>query len=136
MHGLGTIVNCSTIIIGAAIGLLIKGGLAKRYEETIFSAVGLAVIFIGLGGALAGFLVINNGALATQYTMMMVLSLVLGAVTGELLDIEKRLDKLGEWIKSKMPEKLASIPLWTVLLPLRCFSVSEQWQSSVHLRTV
>ncbi len=107
MHGLGTIVNCSTIIIGAAIGLLIKGGLAKRYEETIFSAVGLAVIFIGLGGALAGFLVINNGALATQYTMMMVLSLVLGAVTGELLDIEKRLDKLGEWIKSKMPEKLA-----------------------------
>lgn len=107
MHGLGTIVNCSTIIIGAVIGLLIKGGLAKRFEETIFSAVGLAVIFIGLGGALAGFLVIENGTLATQYTMMMVLSLVLGAVTGELLNIEKRLDHLGEWIKGKMPKKLA-----------------------------
>lgn len=107
MHGLGTIVNCSTIIIGAAIGLLIKGGLAKHFEETIFSAVGLAVIFIGLGGALAGFLVIEEGTLATQYTMLMVLSLVLGAVTGELLDIEKRLDHLGEWIKTKMPKKLA-----------------------------
>lgn len=107
MHGLGTIVNCSTIIIGAAIGLFIKGGLAKRFEETIFSAVGLAVIFIGLGGALAGFLVIEEGTLATQYTMMMVLSLVLGAVAGELLDIEKRLDHLGEWIKTKMPKKLA-----------------------------
>ena len=107
MHGLGTIVNCLAIIIGAAIGLFIKGGLAKRYEETIFSAVGLAVIFIGLGGALAGFLVIKDGSLDTQYTMMMVLSLVLGAVTGELLDIETRLDHLGEWIKSKMPKKLA-----------------------------
>ena len=107
MHGLGTIVNCLAIIIGAAIGLFIKGGLAKRYEETIFSAVGLAVIFIGLGGALAGFLVIKDGVLDTQYTMMMVLSLVLGAVTGELLDIETRLDHLGEWIKSKMPKKLA-----------------------------
>ena len=107
MHGLGTIVNCSAIIIGAVIGLLIKGGLAKRYEETIFSAVGLAVIFIGLGGALAGFLVIEKGALTTQYTMMMVLSLVLGAITGELLNIEKRLDHLGEWFKGKMPRKLA-----------------------------
>jgi len=107
MHGLGTIVNCSAIIIGSLLGILIKGGLSKRFEETIFSAVGLAVIFIGLGGALAGFLFIKDGTLNTQYTMLMVLSLVLGAVTGELLNIEKRLDHLGEWIKNKMPKKLA-----------------------------
>ncbi|MFB0920338.1 MAG: DUF554 domain-containing protein [Oscillospiraceae bacterium] len=107
MHGLGTIVNCLTIIVGSAIGILIKGGLPKRFEETIFSAVGLAVMFIGLGGALSGFLVIQNGALSTQYTMMMVLSLVLGAVVGESLNIERRLDHLGDWVKSKMPKKLA-----------------------------
>ena len=107
MHGLGTIVNCLTIIIGSTIGILIKGGLPKRFEETIFSAVGLAVMFIGLGGALSGFLVIDKGALSTQYTMMMVLSLVLGAVVGEALNIERRLDHLGDWVKSKMPKKLA-----------------------------
>ncbi len=107
MHGLGTIVNCLTIIIGSTIGILIKGGLPKRFEETIFSAVGLAVMFIGLGGALSGFLVIEKGALSTQYTMMMVLSLVLGAVVGEALNIERRLDHLGDWVKSKMPKKLA-----------------------------
>lgn len=107
MHGLGTIVNAAAIIIGGTVGILIKGGLPKRFEETIFSAVGLAVAFIGLGGALAGFLVLENGAFSTQYTMLMVLSLVLGAVTGELLNIEKRLDHLGEWTKSKMPKKLA-----------------------------
>ena len=44
MHGLGTIINCSAVIAGTAVGLFVKGGLSKRFEQTIFSAVGLAVI--------------------------------------------------------------------------------------------
>jgi uncharacterized membrane protein YqgA involved in biofilm formation len=107
MHGLGTIANCAAIIIGSLFGILIKGGLSKRFEETIFSAVGLAVMFIGLGGALASLLKISASALSTQYTMLMVLSLVLGALLGEALNIEKGLENLGEWIKGKMPKKLA-----------------------------
>jgi uncharacterized membrane protein YqgA involved in biofilm formation len=89
------------------VGLLVKGGLSKRFEQTIFSAVGLAVIFIGLGGAMAGLLVFEDGALDTRYTMLMVLSLILGAVTGELLNIEKGLNNLGEWVKAKLPPRLA-----------------------------
>lgn len=107
MHGIGTLVNCAAIIVGSLIGMLIKGGLPKRFEETVFSGVGLAVMFIGLGGALSGLLTITNNTLSTQYTMLMVLSLVLGSVTGELLNIEKGLDHLGVWFKSKMPTKLA-----------------------------
>lgn len=107
MHGLGTIANCATIIIGSLIGMLIKGGLSKRFEETIFSAVGLSVMFIGLGGALSGLLTISKSTLSTQYTMLMVLSLVLGALVGEALNIENGLEHLGVWIKRKMPEKLA-----------------------------
>lgn len=107
MHGLGTLVNCAAVIIGSVIGLLIKGGLTKRFEQTIFSAVGLAVMFIGLGGALSGLMTISGGALGTRYTMLMVLSLVIGAVLGELLDIETRLDRIGTKIKSKIPQKLA-----------------------------
>jgi len=112
MHGIGTLINCGAILVGSAIGMLIKGGLRKRFEETIFSAVGLAVMFIGLGGALSGLLVIAkdssaNDILATQYTMLMVLSLVLGAIVGELLDIETWLNGLGGRLKKKMPEKLA-----------------------------
>jgi uncharacterized protein len=107
MHGLGTIANCAAIIIGSLFGILIKGGLSKRFEETIFSAVGLAVMFIGLGGALASLLTISDSAISTQYTMLMVLSLVLGALVGEALNIEKGLEHLGEWIKGKMPKKLA-----------------------------
>lgn len=107
MPGIGTIINCAAVILGAVLGILIKGGLAKRFEETILSAIGLAVIFIGLGGALSGFLTIADGTLATQYTMLMVLSLVLGAVLGEALDIEERLAHLGAWIQGKVPAKYA-----------------------------
>ncbi|NCC67251.1 MAG: DUF554 domain-containing protein [Clostridia bacterium] len=107
MHGLGTIINCSAIVAGTLVGLLVKGGLSKRFEQTIFYAVGLAVIFIGLGGALSGLLVFEDGVLDTRYTMLMVLSLILGAVTGELLNIEKGLGNLGEWVKAKLPSRLA-----------------------------
>lgn len=107
MHGLGTIVNCLAIIIGTGVGIIIKGGLSKRFEQIIFSAIGLAVMFIGLSGALSGFLYISDGGLDTQYTMLMVLSLILGAVVGEWLNIEKGFDRLGEWIKKRVPKKLA-----------------------------
>ncbi len=107
MHGLGTIINCGAVIAGSALGILIKGGMQKRFETTIFSAVGLSVMFIGLGGALSGLMTISEGALGTQYTMLMVLSLVCGALLGEALNIEARLERLGEGIKAKLPKKLA-----------------------------
>lgn len=107
MHGIGTIVNCVAIIAGSLVGVAVKGGLPKRFQDTIMNGVGLAVIFIGIGGAAAGLIVVNGGALTTQNTMMMVLSLVLGAVVGELINLEERLDRLGEWTKRKMPRKLA-----------------------------
>lgn len=105
MHGLGTLVNCATIIIGSAIGLLIHSGLSKRFEDTIFSAIGLAVMFIGLGGTLSQLLIFENGSLNTRYTMMMVLSLVIGSVLGELVDVEERLVNLGDRIKKRTPKK-------------------------------
>ncbi len=107
MHGIGTLVNAGTIILGSLIGIAVKGGLPKRFQDTIMHAVSFAVIFIGIGGALAGLLSVGeSGAISTQNIMMMVLSLVLGAVTGELLNLDKKLNTLGEWAKSKIPEKL------------------------------
>ena len=107
MHGLGTIVNCAAVLAGSMAGILIKGGLPKRFEKTVFQAVGLAVVFIGLGGALSGLLKLSRGALSTQYTMLMVLSLVLGAVIGEALNIERGLENMGTRLKKRVPEKYA-----------------------------
>lgn len=102
MHGIGTIINVTTIIIGSVIGLFLKGGLPKRFERTILSAVGLAVMFIGLSGTLAEMLYFGEeGKILTQYVMLMVISLVIGALAGELINIEDRLERLGVWCKGK-----------------------------------
>lgn len=106
MHGIGTLINCATVLAGTGLGIAVKGGLSQRLQDTIMHGVALAVMFIGIGGALSGLLAIEGGVLGTQYTMMTVLSLVLGALTGELLDIDTGLEKLGGWVKSKVPKKL------------------------------
>ena len=101
MRGLGTIINIITVVIGSLLGMFLKGGLPKRFEKTVMSAVGSAVIIIGLTGALPEMLVIVEGKLSTQYVMLMVLSLVIGGFIGELINIEAKLEKLGNWCKKK-----------------------------------
>jgi len=106
MIGLGTIVNVIAVLAGAAIGMIIKGGLPQRFEKTILGAIGLATFFIGITGALSGMLVINeNHGVSSQYTMLMIISLVVGAFLGELINIEKRLDTFGEWCKKRFKFK-------------------------------
>lgn len=101
MIGLGTIVNCATIAAGTTLGVFLKGGLPRRFETTIMQALGLCTFFIGIGGAVSGLVTVEDGALATQHTMLLVLSLVLGAVVGEALDIETRLNDFGSWCQTR-----------------------------------
>lgn len=103
MTGLGTIVNVGAILIGATAGLLLKGGLSKRFQDTITMAIGLSTMFIGLAGALAGLLIIGEDGIATQNTMLMIACLILGALLGEWMDIELRLEQIGIWCQSKVP---------------------------------
>lgn len=105
MTGLGTIINVAAILIGATAGIVIKGGLSKRFEDTITSAIGLCTMFIGISGAVAGMLKVSGTGLETQDTMVMIISLIAGALIGEWIDIEKRLEAVGEWCKSKIPNQ-------------------------------
>lgn len=64
-------------------------------------ANGLAVLFIGLAGPLEKMLVVEGGGLSTQGTMMMTLSLAVGALFGEWWNIEDKMESFGEWLKQK-----------------------------------
>ncbi len=105
MTGLGTIINVAAILIGATAGIVIKGGLSKRFEDIITSAIGLCTMFIGISGAMAGMLKVSAAGLETQDTMVMIISLIAGALIGEWIDIEKRLEAVGEWCRSKIPNQ-------------------------------
>jgi uncharacterized protein len=102
---LGTLVNMAAIVIGATIGLIIKGGLKQRFQVTIMNALGLAVMFIGISGALQGLFIVTESGLDTANIMLMIVSLALGAFLGELIDIERRLEHLGEMIKNSLKVK-------------------------------
>ena len=91
MIGIGTLVNAAAIVGGTLIGVLLKGGIPERFKNIIFTAVGVAVIFIGTQG------VLNN----MNNSMMLVLSLVLGGILGEALRLEDRMAALGEAIKKR-----------------------------------
>jgi hypothetical protein len=101
MPGLGTIINAGLIIIGGLLGLAVGGRLKPRFQETIMQGLGISILFLSIGGAMAQMLVIDNGGLATQGTMMMILSLALGGLLGELCNIEAGLERFGQWLKAK-----------------------------------
>lgn len=106
MIGIGTIVNALAIIVGAVTGMIIKSGLPKRVKDLIMQAIGLAVIIIGLSGTLQGiFFLDDQGRLGSDHIMLMILSLVIGGILGELINIEDKLERIGNWFQHKLAAK-------------------------------
>lgn len=100
MIGLGTIVNTAAVVVGGLLGMALKKGIAQRFEKILMQALGLATMFIGVGGVLKYMLYLENGAMATRGTMLLIFSLVIGAIIGQLLNIEDKMEKLGVKLKS------------------------------------
>ncbi len=85
---LGTIVNGLAILLGGMLGLCFKRGIPKRFEEIIMSGIAIIVGVMGIEYAL----------LSTNF-LMVIISIVIGAILGEWIDIEAKLNNLGETIK-------------------------------------
>ena len=102
MFGLGTIVNTIAVVVGGIIGLLLKNGLKNRYQETIMQGIGLAVLFVGISGAMTGMLKISKSIIESTGSLILVLSLCFGALIGEFINIEKRIEQFGFYLKSKV----------------------------------
>lgn len=101
MVGLGTGINVAAIIAGGVAGLTFGRRITKRCQETLLKAVGAAVLFIGIGGALQQMLHIENGTIVSAGTMMMIFSLALGALLGEWIDIDRRMERFGQWLRHR-----------------------------------
>ena len=102
MIGLGTIINTLAVIVGGLIGMCLKNGLKKNLQDILMQACGVATIFIGASGTLAKMFIIENGNISTKGTMLLIFSLVLGGVLGEAVNIEEKMDYLGEKLKKSV----------------------------------
>lgn len=87
----GTIVNVGTVILGSLIGLLLKKGIPTRFSDSIMKAVALCVIYIGIDGCMQG-----------EKTLVTIISMAVGALLGELLKLDDRINSLGRKIENKV----------------------------------
>ena len=101
MYGLGTIINVVAIIIGGLLGLLFGRFINERHRDTLCKACGLSVIFIGAAGALKSMFSIENGKIVSSGDFLIIGCLALGALIGEIINIEGGFEKFGAWLKQK-----------------------------------
>ena len=91
---LGVIVNSIAIIAGGIVGLIINKGIPERLNKTIMDGIALVVMYMGISGALKG-----------DNALYVIISICVGGFIGELIDLDKLLNKLGEYIDEKLTKK-------------------------------
>lgn len=94
---LGTIVNTAAVIAGALVGLLLKKGIPEKISDVIMKGIALCVLYIGISGSLNG-----------TNTLITIISMVVGALIGTLLDLDRRLNSLGEFAERKLSKNSES----------------------------
>lgn len=88
---IGTLINAVVVLLGTAIGLLLRKGIPERLRETVVYGQGLCVILIGM-----------SGALKTTDVTGVIICMVIGSLIGAAINIEGRLDSLGKAIERKV----------------------------------
>lgn len=101
MIGLGTLYNALGVVFGGLLGLLIGQRLSEDFHETLLKVTGVAVFVLGIAETLEKMLVVHGSHVESHGSMMLILSLVIGTVIGELLKIEEGFERLGTWLKEK-----------------------------------
>lgn len=91
MIGMGTIANSAAIIGGTMLGLILKRGLPEKWQQTIMQGVALCIFIVGL-----------QMAIKTNNIVIQAVSLVIGSIIGEAMDIDGNLQRFGNWAGTKL----------------------------------
>ena len=91
---LGTLVNAIAIIVGAVVGIVLKKGLPGRMTDTLMKGVGLCTVFLGISGSLKG-----------ENSLILILSIVIGTIIGEGIDLEDKINRLGLWAERRFKKE-------------------------------
>ena len=88
---LGPVVNSVVIVVFGLIGCFLIRGIPARFEEIVTKALGLSLILVGI-----------SGALANERVLLLILSMVAGAAIGELIDLDKLINRFGLWAEKRL----------------------------------
>lgn len=85
----GTILNVVTVLIGAMIGVWLGARFPERMRQTVMAGLGIMVLIVGVSMALPG------------NALLVLFSLLIGGIVGELIDIDGKLNALGQWLEAR-----------------------------------
>ncbi|WP_457570749.1 DUF554 domain-containing protein [Desulfovulcanus sp.] len=94
---LGTIINVLAVILGSFLGLCLKSRIPPKIHQRVFQGIGLATLLIGL-----------QMALKVENLILLIFSILFGAIVGEAIDLEKHLDNLAGLLKKKLKSQSSS----------------------------
>ena len=101
MRGLATIINIILIFLAATFGCTFSSKMKEKMQETLFLITGIAVIFVGIAGAMEQMLMIENGRLIPRNIMMVICCLAIGAIVGEYFDLDGKMNQFADYVKKK-----------------------------------
>lgn len=97
---LGVLVNVATVLIGSTIGLIFKKGISKKYTDAVMTGIGLCTIYIGVSGILKG-----------ENVLVAIISMVVGAILGTWIDLDKRINQVGDFLSHKLKKEGEKVSL-------------------------
>ena len=101
MYGFGTILNTGAIVAGGLGGALFGRFLKENVQDTLNKCCGVSTLMIGIAGAMEKMLTVEDGVISSGGSMLLVLCLTVGALIGELLNLEGVFEGFGQWLKEK-----------------------------------
>ncbi|WP_010290345.1 DUF554 domain-containing protein [Kurthia massiliensis] len=119
----GTLFNCFTIITGSIIGSFLKKGIKDRYQDMLMQAMGFSAVALGINA-------IVQYMPKSDYPILFIVSLAIGGLVGEMIDIEARFNKLvGKFSKSNLAKGLSTAIL---LFCIGTLSILGPINSALH----
>lgn len=99
---LGTVINAAAIVAGGLLGLCLKRGVSASYEASLNKALGIAVLVLGANGVIGSMFTVTDGKLVSSGELLLIVSLILGTLLGELLHIDDHLNGLSALAEQKL----------------------------------
>lgn len=90
----GTIVNIATVVAGSLVGIFFHSKLPQRFVKIIFQSIGLFTIYIGI-----------TMTMKTGELLVLIFSMIIGSILGEWADLDKHINRFGEWVKRRIKSK-------------------------------